>query len=46
MEGKLMLEIARRIDRGEKAALVTLIDVEGSSPGKAGALMGVFQMEV
>ena len=42
MEGKLMLEIARRIDSGEKAALVTLIGVEGSSPGKAGSLMGVF----
>lgn len=42
MEGRLMLEIAKRIDRGEKAALVTLIGVEGSSPGKSGSLMGVF----
>lgn len=45
MEGKLMLEIARRIDGGEKAALVTLIGVDGSSPGKEGALMGVFADE-
>lgn len=43
MEGRLMIEISKRIERGEKAALVTLIDVEGSSPGIAGSLMGVFE---
>ena len=43
MEGRLMTEISKRIEKGEKAALVTLIDVEGSSPGKAGSLMGVFE---
>ncbi|MCS5422628.1 MULTISPECIES: XdhC family protein [Psychrilyobacter] len=42
MEGKIMLEIAKRIDRGEKAALVTLTGVDGSSPGKSGSIMGVF----
>jgi len=42
MEGKIMQEIARRIDSGEKVALVTLIDVNGSSPGKSGSIMGVF----
>ncbi len=42
MEGKLMLEVAKRIDRGEVAALVTLIGVDGSSPGKVGSLMAVF----
>ncbi|WP_321328614.1 XdhC/CoxI family protein [uncultured Ilyobacter sp.] len=43
MEGRLMIEIARRIEKGEKAALVTLIEVEGSSPGKSGSIMGVFE---
>jgi xanthine dehydrogenase accessory factor len=42
MEGKIMGEIAKRIDSGEKVALVTLIDVNGSSPGKSGSIMGVF----
>lgn len=42
MEGKLMLEIAKRIDNEEKVALVTLTGVDGSSPGKSGSLMGVF----
>ncbi|MCK5779897.1 MAG: XdhC family protein [Psychrilyobacter sp.] len=42
MEGKLMLEIAKRIDNGEKLALITLIEVNGSSPGKTGNIMGVF----
>lgn len=42
MEGKIMWEIAKRIDSGEKVALVTLIDVNGSSPGKSGSIMGVF----
>lgn len=43
MEIKLMAEISKRIEKGEKAALVTLIDVEGSSPGKPGSIMGVFE---
>lgn len=42
MEGKIMEEIAKRIDSGEKVALVTLIGVYGSSPGKSGSIMGVF----
>ncbi|UUV17896.1 XdhC/CoxI family protein [Fusobacteria bacterium ZRK30] len=42
MEGKIMQEIAKRIDSGEKVALVTLIGVNGSSPGKSGSIMGVF----
>jgi len=42
MEGKIMQEIAKRIDSGEKVALVTLISVNGSSPGKSGNIMGVF----
>lgn len=42
MEGKIMQEIANKINSGEKAALVTLISVNGSSPGKNGNLMGVF----
>lgn len=42
MEGKIMQEIAKRIDSGEKVALVTLISVNGSSPGKSGSIMGVF----
>ncbi|WP_319370540.1 XdhC/CoxI family protein [uncultured Ilyobacter sp.] len=43
MEVRLMTEISKRIEKGEKVALVTLIDVDGSSPGKAGSLMGVFE---
>jgi xanthine dehydrogenase accessory factor len=43
MEIKLMIEISKRIEKGERAALVTLIDVEGSSPGKSGSIMGVFE---
>ncbi|MEI6857089.1 XdhC/CoxI family protein [Psychrilyobacter sp.] len=42
MEGKIMLEIAKKIDSGEKVALVTLIGVNGSSPGRSGSIMGVF----
>lgn len=39
MEGKLMAEIARRIESGRRSALVTLIEVSGSSPGKEGDVM-------
>ena len=42
MEGKIMLEIAKKIDLGERVALVTLTGVDGSSPGKLGSIMGVF----
>lgn len=42
MDGKIMQEIVNKINNGEKAALVTLISVNGSSPGKNGNLMGVF----
>ncbi len=43
MESKIMFEIAKRIQNGEKVALVTLIQVDGSSPGKKGNIMGVFE---
>lgn len=42
MEGQIMQKIAKKIDDGEKVALVTLISVNGSSPGRDGNIMGVF----
>jgi xanthine dehydrogenase accessory factor len=42
MEGKIMLEIAKKIENGEKVALVTITHVNGSSPGKNGNIMAVF----
>lgn len=43
MEGRLMEEIAKRIDDGERIALVTLIEVSGSSPGREGDMMSVLE---
>ncbi len=37
-----MLEIAKKIEGGEKVALVTITQVNGSSPGKNGSIMAVF----
>lgn len=43
MDEKIILEIGKRIEKGEKAALVTIIQIDGSSPGKMGGIMGVFE---
>ena len=43
MESKLMMEIARRIECGEGVALVTLVKIDGSSPGKKGNILAVFE---
>lgn len=43
MEIQIMREIANRVEKGENVALVTLIQVDGSSPGKKGNLMAVFE---
>jgi xanthine dehydrogenase accessory factor len=42
MEGKIMLEITKKIEKGEKVALITITEVSGSSPGKNGNIMAVF----
>lgn len=43
MEVKIMLEIAKRVENREGVALVTLTKIDGSSPGKKGSLMAVFE---
>lgn len=43
MEQKIILEIAERIEKKQGVALVTLVEIDGSSPGKKGSLMGVFE---
>lgn len=43
MESKILIEIAKRVEKGEKSALIILTEIEGSSPGKKGSIMGVFQ---
>jgi len=43
MEGKLMEQLAKNIDEGRRTALVTLVEVSGSSPGKEGDMMTVLE---
>lgn len=43
MEGKLMKQLAQNIDEGRRTALVTLVEVSGSSPGKEGDMMTVLE---
>lgn len=43
MEIKIMEEIGNRIKRGEKAALVILTQIDGSSPGRCGNMMAIFE---
>lgn len=43
MESKLMIEIGKRVESGEGVALVTLIQIDGSSPGKKGNMLAVFE---
>lgn len=42
MEGRLMMEIGKRIDEGKRSALVVLTRVSGSSPGREGDMMLVY----
>lgn len=42
MEGKILKAVSEAVDRGIPAAVVTILEVQGSSPGKEGAIMGVF----
>ncbi len=43
MEGKLMKQLAQNIEEGRRVALVTLVEVSGSSPGKEGDMMTVLE---
>ena len=43
MESKIMLEIGKRLELRESVALVTLTKTDGSSPGRQGNIMSVFQ---
>lgn len=40
---KIILEVVERVEKKQGAALVTLTEIDGSSPGKKGNLMGVFE---
>ena len=43
MEEKILKEIFERVNRGEKAGLVTVTETSGSTPRKAGTIMGIFR---
>ena len=43
MEEKILKEIFERINRGEKAGLVTVTETSGSTPRKTGTIMGIFK---
>ena len=45
MESKIMLEIGKKLELGESVALITLTQTDGSSPGRKGNIMAVFQDE-
>ena len=42
MEGKILKAVSEAIDKGIETAVVTILEVQGSSPGKEGAVMAVF----
>lgn len=42
MEGKIIKAVSDAIEEGKAAAVVTVLEVKGSSPGKEGAVMAVF----
>ncbi len=42
MEGKILKAVSSAVDAGKEAAIVTVLEVQGSSPGKEGAMMAVF----
>ncbi|MGL4392134.1 MAG: XdhC family protein [Fusobacteriaceae bacterium] len=43
MEAELMIKVGEKVDKGEKVALVTITENDGSSPGRKGNMMAVFQ---
>ncbi|MBU3188883.1 XdhC/CoxI family protein [Clostridium bowmanii] len=43
MEEKILKEIYENLKNGHKAALVTIIDIKGSTPRKKGSLMAVWE---
>ena len=42
MEGKILKAVSSAVERGIETAVVTVLEVKGSSPGKEGAMMAVF----
>lgn len=42
MEGKILNAVASSIEKGKAVAVVTILKVEGSSPGREGSIMAVF----
>ena len=42
MEGKIIKAVSNAIETGKEIAVVTILEVKGSSPGKEGAMMAVF----
>lgn len=45
MEGKILKAVCDAIDNGIEVAVVTVLEVKGSSPGKEGSMMAVFSDE-
>ena len=45
MEGKIIKAISNAIENGKEVAVVTILEVKGSSPGKEGSMMAVFPDE-
>lgn len=43
MEGRIMMELAKAIEAGEEASLVTIVHASGSTPGREGNMMAVFK---
>lgn len=42
MEGKILKAVSDAIESGTEVAVVTILEVKGSSPGKEGSIMAVF----
>lgn len=43
MEEKILKEILERVEKGEKAGLITITETSGSTPRKQGTIMGIFK---
>lgn len=46
MEIEILRKIEKTLERGERAALVTVTEATGSTPRKSGTIMGVFKNEI
>ena len=42
MEGKILKDVSSAVEKGIETAVVTVLEVKGSSPGKEGSMMAVF----